>query len=435
MASRNFLRLLPATVAAGLISSCAWMSGVGLERGWSDRYDIGLLWSRELPADEGLQATEWFGILPVKLKYSHYAAGEPGEPLISDEDLFVGTSTGHVFSFKLESGRLNWKIRPGKGAIAGKPGATGKELVVGTKTGWVLGFNKQDGADLWAVQLPVAVAGPVAIVENRAVVPTIDGGLQAFDPANGNALWSIPGETPLDGRPSIAGAAGVSAADGHLLFGRWDARISAADYSGRLLWTREVAKRATVSRGVDLYDTDFLLANDLGSSYFTIASRGIGRIRDDDGIVIWQKDLKATSGPAVDRYSRTVVAGNQDGELRAYSIEGEDRWVAEKFTFRACEWTDYLKMFVVFGLDCNQEPEGLFGQPVAIKGLFAVPRSDGMIRFYDPETGRLVGELETSDELWSRLGSDVDQGYLAGVDNEGRLYVIQIERREPEKAD
>ncbi len=426
--------LFPAAFALVFLGACAAkesLYGVGYQRGWDRRYRIDLMWTAQLSTDDGLQVEEtWKHVVPTDLKYRWRAAGETAEPLITADSVFAGSSRGELRAFDLESGRAIWTVWPGLGPIAGKPGATDKEIVIGTLTGWVAGLKRETGETIWKYQLSSTVGSRIEVIDGRAIVPCVDGSLYAFDPAAGGILWNLPGENPLDGKPFLQGAAGVTpAGPDRAVFGRWDSRLTAVQLStGKILWTREAAKRSVTSRGVDLYDDDFRLANYQGSSYFTVASRSIGRIRDDDGIVLWQKDLKASNGAALEPSAGIVAAGNQDGELRAYNAEGAEKWVAEKFTFRPCSGMDYFLMVFTWGLDCNQTPAGLFGQPVATQGLFAVPRSDGQVRFYDPATGELVARRATRSNVWGSLGSDAERGIVAAVDNKGTVYVFKVER-------
>ncbi len=417
------------------ITACAAkesLFGVSYESGWEDRYQIDLLWTAQLITDEGLQVVDsWKGTVPVDFRYRWHPAGELAAPLITDTQLFAGSSRGSIRAFSVESGSEIWSISPGLGPIAGQPGVTEKELIAGTLNGWVLGLNRETGAELWRFQINAPIGSRITVVENRAVVPVVDGSLYAFDPPTGTVLWNIPGENAPEGRPFLQGAAGITVTGfDRAAYGRWDSHIIGIQPStGKILWMRETARRGAASRGIDILDTDSVLSSRLGAVFFTVASRSVGRIRDDDGIVIWQKDFKAVGGTAVDTDTGVVVAGNQDGELRAWSPEGLEKWVAEPFTFRPCGGLDYFFMVFTWSLDCNQTPEGLFGQPVAVQGLFAAARSDGLIRFYDPATGQRVASREARRGIWAPLGVDTDGGLVAVVDNKGTLYTFRVLRR------
>lgn len=420
-----------AVIAAGGCAFVDGLSGIEVERAYRSRYNIDILWTAQLPVEQGLKVREmWLGVVPSDLQYHWFPAGEASEPLFAGEDLLVGTSSGVFRAYESETGKRRWSVDPGIGPLAGQAGVAGETVVTGSLAGWVAGLDRRSGETRWKFQVNAPINGRIVVHENRAFVPVVDGSLYAVDIEQGDVLWTLPGEALLDGRPTVRGAAGVTLTGfDQIVYGRWDARVVAVQAStGKVLWSRELAKRGIAGRGIDLYDTDFHMGNYMGSSYFTTASRLIGRIRDDDGIVLWQKDFKATSGAAVDPAAGIVTAGNQNGELKAWGLDGTERWLAEPFRFRPCGKWDYFKMFFIWSLDCNQRPDGIFGQPVVIEGLIAVPRSNGDIRFYDPETGQLVSTREARGALWGHLGSDPERGLLAVVDNKGTLYVIRVSR-------
>lgn len=132
-----------------------------------------------------------------------------GDPVISGNAVYGGTSSGRINSFDLQTGLDNWSSRDGANSPVTVAG--GSVFAVNDESELVR-LDAATGAAIWRVDLPYftdtkvkkqgriyAHFGPV-LAGGRLIVASSDGVLRVFDPASGRLV----GQAPLPGGAATA---------------------------------------------------------------------------------------------------------------------------------------------------------------------------------------------------------------------------------------
>lgn len=278
------------------------------------------------------------------------------------------------------------------------------------------------GAALWQASAAPAFnadnansGGGLAFAEGRLFVTTAFGELLALDPASGGVIWRQRFGAPVTAAPTVAdgivygvarnsSAWAVNASDGTL---RWQVPGAPAVAGALISASPAVTDRLVIlpfpsgevvgvlrNGGAQIW-SGFVRGERVGRGYAEVASLGAspvvsgattfvgnlsGRtvaLATDTGARIWTAKEGAFSDLAVGGGSVFLV--NDEARLvRLNAATGETIWSVE------------LPYFV------NPKPrrrEGIFAHygPILAGGRVAVASSDGMLRFFSPTDGRLVG--------------------------------------------
>ena len=135
------------------------------------------------------------------------AANFHGEPIVHGDRLIIPSDSdpkGHVYSFDIASGELQWKV-PFNYGVAATPLLLGDRLVVVSSEGDVAAIEAKSGKILWRVT-PVGTLKANAFVPspayaaNRILVADNTNQVLALDPSDGKTLW----RKTLSGRPNAS---------------------------------------------------------------------------------------------------------------------------------------------------------------------------------------------------------------------------------------
>ena len=283
------------------------------------------------------------------------------------------------------------------------------------------------GETLWQVPLvperdraDQAVGGALALGGGRLYVATAFGELTALDPATGQELWTQRLQTTGTGAPSYY--------DGlvYVVAGDTTAWAIEAD-SGRIRWQIDgLADLNNFSGGPAPVVTDQYAVFAFGSGELQAAFRK-GGLRLWTASLAGQRDALAlstvddiTGDPVI--VGDTLYAGNVTGSFVALGLSnGERRWTAQMGATGPA-WVAGDSVFVVSDRNALVRLDSASGEkiwevqlpgyverrrpqrsrdaahvnhgPVLAGGRLIVASSDGLIRQFAPEDGRLLGTVE-----------------------------------------
>ena len=148
--------------------------------------------------DNGLQI--WSHIMSGKRTGSaaSYVKAVSGDPVVFNDVVYVGTSSGRLAAINITSGRPNWTIKEG---IIGPAWLSGNALFLITDQQSLKRLDRKNGSEVWSVSLPIyknakretgkfAHFSPV-LAGNRIYVAGTDGLIRVFDPTTGSLINSI----------------------------------------------------------------------------------------------------------------------------------------------------------------------------------------------------------------------------------------------------
>ena len=258
---------------------------------------------------------EWvLDLAPIleKNQKTHHSGGI----VLNDENLFVATGFGEIFSIKLD-GSINWKKRfdsPFRGA----PIFSNNKIFVLNANDLAIALNK-NGETIWTLQgatRPTLLSKGVspAAKSNKLLLPFSAGQLKAVRPNNGAQIWKVAFDQSNKGEAySIIGDFGgspVIKANKVFLVSSSGQLLALNLNSGRKIWSVLVGSNSTP------------VIN--GGSIFVVSTNGqLVRIDENNGEVIWSRNISGSTS-SNEKFFGPTLAGNflwitgTDGYLRKF---------------------------------------------------------------------------------------------------------------------
>ncbi len=295
--------------------------------------------------------------------------------------------------------------RPSDVSGGGIAAAAGR-VYVATGYGELIAVEAASGRVIWRQQLGAAVAGAPAVEGNTVYVVGRDSAAWAVDTTDGKVRWQITGAA---GKPGMVGSSAPAITD----------RLAILPMpSGEI---RAVLKSA----GVEVWQAD-IAGSRLGRAYALVAD--------------------VTGDPVV--IGDTIYVGNAAGRTHAVSGAGETLWSATEgalgpvlpvggSVFLVNDQAQLVRLDAATGAviwraempyfekDKPKKQKAITAHygPVLAGGRIAVASGDGLLRFFAPQTGALVGQAEIP-------GGAAAQPALAGglllvVGQNGQLHAFR----------
>ncbi len=233
------------------------------------------------------------------------AAGGFGQPAVSGDTLFAGSSDGHLYAVAVATGKPRWTY-DAKEDLSTRPAIAGGTVLVASLQDTVFALDAASGAWKWhhrreqkAEGLTILGAASVQVSEGTAFAAYSDGFAAALDVATGAVRWErrvAPAGTHLD-------------VDALLLDGQ---RLYAAAYSGAVL-----ALDARTGETIWSYEApgSAQLALAAGLVVAVTSSSVVGLSRTDGG-AIWTAPLGGAPAGAPALAGNWVLVPAGSGGLR-----------------------------------------------------------------------------------------------------------------------
>jgi outer membrane protein assembly factor BamB len=169
-----------------------------------------------IAAETASGAVRWTGYLLGERAGSSYArvSDITGDPVISGGRVFVGNHSGETAALELGSGQTVWTAP--KGALGPVAVAGGSVFLISDQNDLVR-LEAGNGAVVWSVPLPFFVNprparretiyahyGPL-LAGGRLIVPSSDGVIRIFNPADGALIGTIDLPSGAAAEPLVAG--------------------------------------------------------------------------------------------------------------------------------------------------------------------------------------------------------------------------------------
>ena len=243
------------------------------------------------------------------------------------EDIYIANAQGEVGAMDLQ-GQLKWLTTLDRKLSAG-PAVKGDLLVVGSREAELIAINTKDGSERWRSRVSSEVVAKPRVGEKYVLVQTIDGRLTALDAANGARVWVQAFDVPA---LSLRGNTQPLVIGQRVYAGFADGMLRAFELaSGKLIWQSAISiasGRTDIQRMVDI---DGLFAQEPGVIYVAAYQGRISAVAEDDGRVIWNRDLSSYSGVIL-----------QDKQLYVTDADGQV-WALDKNTGGTLWRQDVLK--------------------------------------------------------------------------------------------
>jgi outer membrane protein assembly factor BamB len=266
-----------------------------------------------------------------------------------------------------------------------------------TGFGELVALDAASGSIVWRQRFDVAVGGAPTVAGGQVYVVARDGSAWAIAAHDGRVVWQLPGA------PTQAGVAGVSApavsgetvvfpfATGQLL--------GASTKDGSVTWVGFVAGKRLGRAYASVTD---LTGDPVISGTTVYAGSASGRLLALDmkaGGLVWTANDGAES-PVVVAGGAVFLVNDEDQLVRLDAGSGTEVWRID---------------LPYFTKDKDKRRKAIYAHygPILAGGRLIVASSDGLIRAFDPASGKLIGQAAVS-------GGAASAPVVAG----GTLYVV-----------
>lgn len=321
-------------------------------------------------------------------------------PAISNGVIFAADSKGTIYSYDAKTGRKHWSVKT-KLPLTSGIGFNKDYIFIGTGEAQVIAFKQSNGARVWTAQMTGEVFAPPLVLGQSLLVKTVDGGLNALDANTGKGLWSYKSDEPTlvlrgSSAPQVFGDTAIAGfATGKLIAFNW--------HNGNVIWMQQIAEShgaTTVQRMIDIDVNPNIVNNNV---YVATYQGKIAAVSLATGKVIWDHDMSAYSGMAVD--NSHVYVADADGCIWAFDLNsGAVSWKQEALN-----------------------PRDLSG-PALIGDVLVVGDNNGYLHFMSQADGHFVARTRI-DKTPIMATPFVNNGELYVYSSGGKLVAYTFSRK------
>lgn len=229
-----------------------------------------------------------------------------GGVLVGDSLVYAATGRpeGALYALRRSDGNIRWKAKTGRTMVP--VGRAGGLVLTHSQSGMLVASAARSGQMRWRTRIGPGRAAPVAAA--GAIIATAIDSIYRVDTATGRVLL----------RRVLSGAVpgGWTLSEGRLIGGTADSTIVALDAETlEPLWSRAVDAPVLVS---PLTHGDTIVAVSRRGTIYRLT--GSGARLEQVVALRWP-----VTAPPV-RFGGALVLGGADGSLRAYELDGRERW-------------------------------------------------------------------------------------------------------------
>lgn len=273
----------------------------------------------------------------------------------------------------------------------------GGRIYATTGYGELIALDPASGGVIWRQELGAPATGAPTVDGDLVYVVGRDSSAWAVETRDGRVRWQVPGSPAVTG---MIGGAAPAVSGSSVLFPFASGEVLAAMREGGVeLWRKSVAGNRLGRAYTIVGDVtgDPVVAG--GVTYVGTAAGKTDAFSTTSGEQIWSADEGAL-GPVVVAGGSVFLISDEARLVRLDAGTGETIWAADMPYFTKDAPKRHKAIYAHYG-------------PVLAGGRLAVASSDGVLRFFSPVNGALVGSVELP-------GGAAAQPALAG----GTLYVV-----------
>ena len=142
---------------------------------------------------------QWGGVVPLE------AAEKLTQISIDAGMLFAQTTSANFYAFDAETGRPLWNAHLGRVTTNAQPASVNSTTVFVTNSNRIFALDRATGRQVWSHELTDIPSSATAADEERVMVGTESGKLEAFNAKTGNIEWNIQTNDKITSKPVVAG--------------------------------------------------------------------------------------------------------------------------------------------------------------------------------------------------------------------------------------
>lgn len=333
-------------------------------------------------------------------------------PVVAGGRIFTLDSAEHVTATGTNGGTL-WQAdltpagdRSGDASGGGLAFADGRVFAT-TGFGELVALDASSGAVVWRQRFEAPVAGAPAVAGGKVFAVARDGSAWAVGAADGKVAWQMSGSAAQAG---VADGSAPAVAGDTVIFPFASGQIAVAVVADGLpKWAGFVAGKRLGRAYASYSDLTGAPVVAGGTIY---AGSTAGRLSATDletGSTLWSVQDGAAD-PVVMAGGSLFLVNDEDQLLRLNAATGEEVWRVDLPYFTKDKDKRRRAIHAHYG-------------PVLAGGRLITASSDGLLRAFDPASGKLVGSAEIKGGAAS--GPVVSGGTLYVVSKSGQLLAFR----------
>ncbi len=305
-------------------------------------------------------------------------------PIVSGGKVFAMDARNRLTALAAASGGVVWTLdvtptgESSEAASGGGLAAGDGKLFVTTGFGELLALNPASGAVLWRQRFDGPVSGAPTVVGGTVYVSGRDGAGWAVNAADGKLTWVQGGVRSGAG---VTGGVAPAVSDRLVVLPYSSGQVIALDRtSGEVKWQAAVVgqRAGRAAAFVSEVSGDPVITG--GKVYVGSAAGRTAAFAADTGAMLWEA-REGAMGPVWPAGNAVFLISDIGDLVRLDATTGETVWSVP------------MGHFVKDKVKRQRDVRAHFG-PIMAGGRLVVASSDGLVRFYAPDSGAPLGMIE-----------------------------------------
>lgn len=247
-------------------------------------------------------------------------------PINYDNAIYAASRSGQVKAIDLFNGHTKWDKNLSKSSLfsskkalfSGGVSVDDKYVYVGSERAVVYALDRNDGSVIWEKPVKGEVLARPVSSEDKLIVYTASGNLQALDRNTGEEIWDVMLEVPP---LSLRGNSTPTIAHGAAILGDDTGHVNAYYLNdGQLIWQQRISHPSGSTEIAKLNDVDSTPVIEGNLAYAIGYNGNVVALDLSNGQIVWRKEMGSTHSFAVDSQHLFVV--DQDDNVQAVSKNG-----------------------------------------------------------------------------------------------------------------
>ncbi len=309
------------------------------------------------------------------------------------------------------------------------------QIIVGNSLDGLVSYDIQTKNEVWRIDIPFGVEASGTLIRDRLFVGSNNGKMYSIDLTKGEVLWNFDTKSELVAEPLLH--------EGVLYFLSGSQSVFALDaVSGKQLWTynrQDTSNLMTIRGG-----SKPAISN--GFIFIGFSDGSVVSLNARTGTPQWEitlnrntrfKDIDAS--PVID--GDLLYVNSYDDRMYCLSKDrGEILWKSPIGGFstplifgdKIATTSSVGDLAVLSKKDGTliwktKSQDGVFVDPVMLKGLLVTGESQGSLKFFDSLNGELKGSFEPGRGVFSKPSISNDKAHVYFISGEGNVYGVKAQ--------
>lgn len=310
-------------------------------------------------------------------------------PVVSGDDVYVGTSIKTFYRLSAKYGSIIWTFEAMEG-IESTATISKDYVYFGDNSGTLYALQRKDGSLIWKHESSGEIVSSPLVLNGIVYVSNVIGDVFALDASTGKKLWQYrrPGQKGY----SIRGCSSPSHDGTNLYVGFADGSVVALNpFDGSVIWEKKLADAMK-----QLKDIDATPVPDGDTLYVSFYDGSLFSLKSNDGTTNWKFDDGGAGTPAITKDA--IFLPSSKGFV--YSIDkstGKQNWV-------------------------HKLNKGIPSSIIEVGGYLIFGLSDNGVKVIDAEKGEVKWIFTPGSGVYN--GLSFSNGNMYFMSNGGFIYSI-----------